>query len=191
MPLRTFTALLLGRLASTCTGRIGWLRSRRLAGLRIDVVISGRHSCADQRSGAGCHLDAQDRVPRDILLARTATGPLTRYDRAALEDLAAPDAPGLLPLQRACQAGVPERAVGAEALGELERAKAQCADCPVREACLAGALARREPWGVWGGEIFERGAVIARKRPRGRPRKNATVEPAAAKAGGDHRSAAA
>ncbi|MBR7560709.1 WhiB family transcriptional regulator, partial [Mycobacterium tuberculosis] len=29
------------------------------------------------------------------------------------------------------------------------------------------------PWGVWGGEIFERGAVIARKRPRGRPRKNA------------------
>ena len=28
-----------------------------------------------------------------------------------------------------------------------------------------------EPWGVWGGEIFERGAVIPRKRPRGRPSK--------------------
>jgi WhiB family redox-sensing transcriptional regulator len=78
----------------------------------------------------------------------------------------------------------------AESPAELERAKAFCADCPVREACLAGALARREPWGVWGGEIFERGAVIARKRPRGRPRKNATAEPAAAKSG-DHRSAAA
>ncbi|MFI5591972.1 WhiB family transcriptional regulator [Amycolatopsis sp. NPDC051758] len=77
----------------------------------------------------------------------------------------------------------------AESPAELERAKAQCADCPVREACLAGALARREPWGVWGGEIFERGVVIARKRPRGRPRKNAAVEPA--KAAGDHRSAAA
>ena len=38
-------------------------------------------------------------------------------------------------------------------------------------ACLAGALGREEPWGVWGGEIFERGAVIPRKRPRGRPRK--------------------
>jgi WhiB family redox-sensing transcriptional regulator len=25
---------------------------------------------------------------------------------------------------------------------------------------------------VWGGEIFERGAIIARKRPRGRPRKD-------------------
>ncbi|MFE0025537.1 WhiB family transcriptional regulator [Amycolatopsis sp. NPDC059021] len=70
----------------------------------------------------------------------------------------------------------------AESPAELERAKSFCAACPVREACLAGALARREPWGVWGGEIFERGVVIARKRPRGRPRKNAVVEPAAAQA---------
>ncbi|GAA4875367.1 WhiB family transcriptional regulator [Saccharopolyspora cebuensis] len=65
---------------------------------------------------------------------------------------------------------------------ELELAKARCADCPIRSACLAGALSRGEPWGVWGGEILERGAVIARKRPRGRPRKNAApVEPAAAR----------
>lgn len=63
----------------------------------------------------------------------------------------------------------------AESPAELERAKAFCADCPVRAACLAGAIARREPWGVWGGEIFERGTVIARKRPRGRPRKDAGV----------------
>jgi WhiB family redox-sensing transcriptional regulator len=59
----------------------------------------------------------------------------------------------------------------AERPADLELAKSYCLDCPVREACLAGALARREPWGVWGGEIFERGAVIPRKRPRGRPRK--------------------
>jgi WhiB family transcriptional regulator, redox-sensing transcriptional regulator len=59
----------------------------------------------------------------------------------------------------------------AERPADLELAKRYCLDCPVREACLAGALARREPWGVWGGEIFERGAVIPRKRPRGRPRK--------------------
>jgi WhiB family redox-sensing transcriptional regulator len=58
-----------------------------------------------------------------------------------------------------------------ETPAELEQAKALCADCPVRAACLAGALRRREPWGVWGGEIFERGQVIARKRPRGRPSK--------------------
>jgi WhiB family transcriptional regulator, redox-sensing transcriptional regulator len=61
-----------------------------------------------------------------------------------------------------------------ESAAELERAKGLCAECPVRQICLAGALARREPWGVWGGQIFERGTVIARKRPRGRPRKDAT-----------------
>jgi WhiB family redox-sensing transcriptional regulator len=55
---------------------------------------------------------------------------------------------------------------------ELDQAKAFCADCPVRRSCLTGAIARREPWGVWGGEIFEHGAIVARKRPRGRPRKD-------------------
>ncbi|MEU5690180.1 WhiB family transcriptional regulator [Actinosynnema sp. NPDC020468] len=68
----------------------------------------------------------------------------------------------------------------ADAPAELEQAKAFCVTCPVIAECLAGALARHEPWGVWGGEIFERGAVIARKRPRGRPRKDAApVVPAA------------
>lgn len=59
----------------------------------------------------------------------------------------------------------------AESPAELEQAKSYCAGCPLQAACLAGALERREPWGVWGGELFERGAVIPRKRPRGRPRK--------------------
>ena len=59
----------------------------------------------------------------------------------------------------------------AESPAELERAKALCGGCPVRAACLAGALEREEPWGVWGGEIFERGVVVPRKRPRGRPSK--------------------
>ncbi|GAA4665276.1 MULTISPECIES: WhiB family transcriptional regulator [Amycolatopsis] len=64
----------------------------------------------------------------------------------------------------------------AEAPADLERAKRLCADCPIRESCLAGALDRREPWGVWGGEIFERGVIVARKRPRGRPRKHPVAE---------------
>jgi WhiB family redox-sensing transcriptional regulator len=59
----------------------------------------------------------------------------------------------------------------ADTPAELEMAKALCGDCPVRVECLAGAVERAEPWGVWGGEIFERGAVVPRKRPRGRPRK--------------------
>lgn len=59
----------------------------------------------------------------------------------------------------------------AEKPDDLEQAKAICADCPAKAICLAGALERAEPWGVWGGEIFDRGTVIAKKRPRGRPRK--------------------
>ena len=65
----------------------------------------------------------------------------------------------------------------AENPAELERAKALCADCPIRRECLAAALEREEPWGVWGGEILDRGTIIARKRPRGRPRKNTAGEP--------------
>ena len=59
----------------------------------------------------------------------------------------------------------------AERPEDVERAKAMCLECPLRDACLAGAKDRREPWGVWGGELFMQGVVIARKRPRGRPRK--------------------
>lgn len=59
----------------------------------------------------------------------------------------------------------------AESPADLERAKLLCEPCPVRAKCLALALERQEPWGVWGGEIFDQGIVIARKRPRGRPRK--------------------
>ena len=55
---------------------------------------------------------------------------------------------------------------------ELERAKSLCGACPIRRQCLAAALERAEPWGVWGGEILVGGAVLARKRPRGRPRKD-------------------
>src|SRR3990170_180618 len=60
----------------------------------------------------------------------------------------------------------------AESPADVEFAKALCRSCPVREACLAGALDRREPLGVWGGELFIAGVVVPRKRPRGRPRKN-------------------
>jgi WhiB family redox-sensing transcriptional regulator len=52
-----------------------------------------------------------------------------------------------------------------------DQAKALCAVCPVRDLCLAGALERREPYGIWGGQIFVAGEIVAHKRPRGRPRK--------------------
>lgn len=40
-------------------------------------------------------------------------------------------------------------------------AVAICAVCPDRLACLAGALARREPAGIWGGVNFETGPQSA------------------------------
>src|SRR6266511_2941061 len=105
IPLAIFTVLLLGWVSRTASGRIDCAaRSRQLAGLRIVVVISGRHSCAHQRGSTGLHLDTQNGVPREILLARTATGPLARDDRAALEDLAAPHAPRLATLDGAGKA---------------------------------------------------------------------------------------
>ena len=64
----------------------------------------------------------------------------------------------------------------AERPEHVDVAKALCGLCPLREQCLAGALERREPWGVWGGQLLLDGAVIAHKRGRGRPRK----QPAAA-----------
>jgi len=63
----------------------------------------------------------------------------------------------------------------AESPADLEIAKSVCVACPARLACLAGALERREPYGVWGGELFIQGVVVPRKRPRGRPRKEAAA----------------
>lgn len=58
----------------------------------------------------------------------------------------------------------------AETPESVDAAKLLCASCPVRNSCLAAAVERAEPWGVWGGELFDRGVVVPRKRPRGRPR---------------------
>jgi WhiB family redox-sensing transcriptional regulator len=58
----------------------------------------------------------------------------------------------------------------AEDAGEIAAAKALCAQCPMQARCLEGAISRQEPCGVWGGELFEAGEIIARKRTVGRPR---------------------
>ena len=64
-----------------------------------------------------------------------------------------------------------------EQLDDIAAAKAFCLECPVKENCLEAAQDRREPWGVWGGELFVNGRVLASKRRRGRPPKVVVPEP--------------
>ena len=52
---------------------------------------------------------------------------------------------------------------------DIARAKAICSRCIARIQCLALAVERQEPCGVWGGEIFVEGVPVAEKRRRGRP----------------------
>lgn len=59
-----------------------------------------------------------------------------------------------------------------EQISDIRLAKEICRTCPIRVACLEGALQRREPWGVWGGQLFVDGKVLPVKRPRGRPPKH-------------------
>lgn len=124
------------------------------------------------------HFEAADSLTRDPrplsfplpLRCTTPAAPLTK------EVTPVPATASVLELTGPTRADLPCRVEDpelwfAESPADLETAKGLCADCPVRLACLSGALQRREPWGVWGGEIFDHGVVIARKRPRGRPRK--------------------
>jgi WhiB family transcriptional regulator, redox-sensing transcriptional regulator len=63
-----------------------------------------------------------------------------------------------------------------EELQDIARAKHICATCPALIPCLEGALERREPWGVWGGQLFLNGKILASKRRRGRPPKTPRPE---------------
>jgi WhiB family redox-sensing transcriptional regulator len=58
-----------------------------------------------------------------------------------------------------------------EQLDDIAAAKAFCQECVVKDPCLEGAMVRHEPWGVWGGELFVNGKIVAQKRKRGRPPK--------------------
>lgn len=63
-----------------------------------------------------------------------------------------------------------------EELQDIAQAKTICSECPVIAECLEGALDRREPWGVWGGQLFLNGRILATKRRRGRPPKHPRPE---------------
>lgn len=63
-----------------------------------------------------------------------------------------------------------------EELSGIIEAKRICASCQVIAPCLEGAIARAEPCGVWGGQLFSDGRILTQKRRRGRPPKVARPE---------------
>ena len=58
-----------------------------------------------------------------------------------------------------------------EQIDDIATAKIVCSSCSLIAPCLDGAIERREPWGVWGGQLFANGKILAQKRKRGRPPK--------------------
>jgi WhiB family redox-sensing transcriptional regulator len=74
-----------------------------------------------------------------------------------------------------CHAADPELYFSEDEM-KVQEAKSLCGGCPVRAQCLEGALSRQEPVGVWGGELFDEGRIIAKKRKAGRPTSKEVAE---------------
>jgi WhiB family transcriptional regulator, redox-sensing transcriptional regulator len=136
-------------------------------GARLSGNGQGRDFASSPRLGLGAFLPSPIGRPSEdhVCWPRQDNSYLPAAELAALLTVASPcpDLP--------CTAD-PELFF-AESPDEVETAKALCRKCPARAACLAGAQQRREPWGVWGGELLLRGTIVPRKRPRGRPRSRA------------------
>src|SRR5258707_12842381 len=63
---------------------------------------------------------------------------------------------------------------------DLELAKAMCETCPLRRACLAGGIDPAEPFGVWGGGMFQKGRVNPHKAARRPPGRRGRRDPPSA-----------
>ena len=50
------------------------------------------------------------------------------------------------------------------AIAQVERAKAVCASCPVRQRCLTFALDTHQEYGIWGGYDEEERRILHRQR---------------------------
>ena len=57
-----------------------------------------------------------------------------------------------------------------QAVEQAEEAKAVCAACPVKTACLEFAIATNQPYGIWGGANASERRSIRRRRQAQRRR---------------------
>ncbi len=135
--------------------------------VRSAAGVSGAAGCQSHRAARGC-FPAPARPSAGTAPASAGASPATGRVTPAPGM-----APSLVPAARNAELPCTEdpELFFAESPEDVETAKALCVGCAARLTCLSGAIERREPWGVWGGELFLRGEIVPRKRPRGRPRK--------------------
>jgi WhiB family transcriptional regulator, redox-sensing transcriptional regulator len=104
----------------------------------------------------------RDRISQQRRRARLAGRPVAPEPLARPRVYLPPPPPAWqMPGEPACSGTDPGLFFGPEIEGPQARAQrvaaaqAVCAACPVRTACLDGALARGERWGIWGGADLE------------------------------------
>ena len=140
-----------------------------------DATVSGTDATGFQASGAVTARQEPDvRQVFDqvgIVAAASQVRPVTEPEAGEATQFAVAGSATALPVGLDLPCTEDPELFFAESPEDVETAKAMCRGCKARLACLTGALERREPWGVWGGELLMRGAIVPRKRPRGRPRK--------------------
>lgn len=115
-------------------------------------------------------------IEQDHPMTTTAMAP--QHSRSVLVEPREPDSPpGRTPVARCADGhGTMTGLFFSDHVVDIARAKAMCELCPLKTSCLADALEREEPWGVWGGELLSGGRIIANKRPCGRPPKHPRPE---------------
>ena len=135
--------------------------------VRSAAGVPGAIGCQPHRAGRGC-FPAPARPSAGTAPASAGASPATGRVTPAPGMT-----PSVVPAARSAQLPCTDdpELFFAESPEDVETAKALCVGCAARLTCLSGAIERREPWGVWGGELFLRGEIVPRKRPRGRPRK--------------------
>ena len=82
-------------------------------------------------------------------MARAVTRELRRLRKVSSPHSLTPPTPWTA--RAACQGWDPAQWMDDDTGQPTAAAKAVCAACPVRAACLAHALDYDEPWGIWGG----------------------------------------
>ncbi|MEM9748106.1 MAG: WhiB family transcriptional regulator [Actinomycetota bacterium] len=158
-------------------------RPAMTTGFAPTVPTVGRINPMPRRHDPNLDLHPKDDSAMNTTLIDPPLAPSDAHDDESFDgrlDLLAPDEPRpptRRPVARCADGnGTLTGLFFSDHVADIGRAKAICGLCPLQAECLAGALEREEPWGVWGGELISGGRIVHNKRPCGRPPKNPRPE---------------